>query len=845
MIPITGVFKGLTEEQAAALRARYGYNELPAERRVGLLRVILSVLREPMIILLFVSALIYFLLGDHTEALLLIGSALLVLSINIIQDVRSERALQALKQLTAPRAMVVRSGNAERVAAREIVPQDILIVSEGDRIAADAEIVEETNLLVDESLITGESLPVEKSVRDEKSASEHERYTLLSGTLVVRGSGMARVTATGASTEIGKIGTALNTASESKTPLELQTLDLVKYSAFAGIGVCVLTILLYGITRGAWIEACLAGVALMMSLLPEEFPVILSIFLALGARRLSRQGILIRQMPAVEALGTVTTLCVDKTGTLTMNQMTLVELATSTGELFKPTKGTALATAYSELLQLALLATKPAGFDPMDRAVRALAEHYAYAQPPYELVDELPISPELPVFANFWKYDSEILIAAKGAPEAILRLCHITDVDVSRYATINSAIEHLARRGLRVLAVCSTTVSSAQVEGSELQKIVESNQFTFQGLLAFADPLREGIREAIDQSYSAGIRVVMITGDYPITARSIAHEAGIRNAEEILTGSELETLEEGELERRAHTTNVFARVTPMQKLRIVELLKRAGEIVVMTGDGVNDAPALKAAHIGVAMGERGTDVAREASKVVLTKDDFPSLVSAVRMGRRTYDNIKKAMYYVLAIHFPIAGLSLLPLIVGSPLIFLPIHIVLLELIIDPVSSIVFEAEPGESNIMQRPPRDPLAPVFQKHNIVVAALQGVSIFIVCGGIYLYFYFTSHSEFEARTLSFATLVLSNLGLALVDRSWSRTFFATLHTTNTPLWLSMAAGVSVLLVITQVPVLSRLFHFGPFHLHDWLICGIAAAFSLTWFELLKLVVKRPMIV
>jgi Ca2+-transporting ATPase len=552
-------------------------------------------------------------------------------------------------------------------------------------------------------------------------------------------------------------------------------------------------------------------------------------------------------MPAVEELGAVTALCVDKTGTLTMNEMAVVAIQPA-GLPMQPVDSLieTRSTEHAALIHAAYLATKPGGFDPMDRAIQRLHEACKLDDAVGMPEREYPLQRDFPAFGELWRKDvGELHFAIKGAPEKIAELCRMSPSD---YEQVHEHVAELATQGLRVLAV-------AHGRSTEAYDDVSRYALHYDGLLGFQDPLRPGVVEAVEQCHRAGIRVLMITGDHPGTARVIARAAHITNPDDVLTGPMIDAANILELRERVQSqadgraVNVFARVTPSQKLLLVEALKDAGEVVAMTGDGVNDAPALKAANVGVAMGARGTDVAREAADVVLTTDDFPSLVNGVRLGRRTYENIKKAMYFVLAMHIPIAGLAIIPVLLGLPIIFYPIHIVLLELIIDPVSSIVFEAEPAERELMWHPPRRPNEPLFKVRNIVVAVAQGASVLAVCTAVYLIAYYRLASvsgvaaEYEARTLTFVTLILSALTLSLVNRSWSRTFLATLRVPNRFLWISLAFGIAVSIAITQVAAVRSLFHFGPFHAVDWLICGFAALFSLTWFELLKLVLRKPL--
>lgn len=837
---------GLTDTEVAERRSLHGANVLAEKQNRSLLTIAWGVVKEPMLLLLLASAVLYLFLGDTAEALLLVFSAAVVIGINLVQDVRSERALESLRALTSPRAHVLRRRSAEgpsvaeRVPAEDVVPDDVLLLSEGDRIVADAVLVEGW-IEVDESLITGESHPVQKISSTELEFNV-EASRLFSGSLIVTGSGKALVARTGSQTEIGKIGASLSTIETGRSALQRGTTKLVNASAIVGVAICVLTIVLYQWRTGDMVTAILIGITLAMSLLPEEFPVILSVFMALGARRLSLAGTLVRSMPAVEELGAVTALCVDKTGTLTMNEMAVIAAQTRDGEVISFDHGQPDSKAL-DLIRTAYHATKPNGFDPMDRALAKLATASGIASPAMTAIRDYPMRPEFPAFAELWKPQSgPYLLAIKGAPEKIADLCKLPHAERAR---LLEEVRELAKRGLRVLAV-------AEGESENDYRDIEEYTLRYSGLVGFQDPLRPGVVEAVAQCRSAGIRVIMITGDHPETARVIARSAQLANPDSVMTGVMIDALNVLELKERVASggdaVNVFARVTPSQKLMLVEALKDAGEVVAMTGDGVNDAPALKAADVGVAMGGRGTDVAREAAAIVLTTDDFPSLVTAVRLGRRTYENIKKAMYFVLAMHIPIAGLSLIPILLGLPIVFYPVHIVLLELVIDPVSSIVFEAEPGERDLMRHPPRSPSEPLFRFRNVAIALAQGGSILIVCAAMYITIYnqggqSTAALELEARTLSFVTLILSSLTLALVNRSWSRPFLATLRIPNRFLWFAMAFGIAIAIAITQVPAISRMFHFGPFHALDWILTVAAALFSLTWFEILKLVLRKPL--
>jgi Ca2+-transporting ATPase len=730
-----------------------------------------------------------------------------------VQERRTERALEALRDLSSPRALVIRDGAQRRIAGREVVRGDLVVLGEGDRVPADALLRDGNNLAVDESLLTGESVPVRKSASRTATALDapggDDLPSLFSGTLVTAGQGLAEVVATGARSQLGRIGKALEQVTAEPTPLQRETGRLVRVFATAGMIACAVVVIAYALMRGGgaqvWREGFLAGIALAMSILPEEFPVVLTIFLALGAWRISRKNVLTRRMPAIETLGAATVLCVDKTGTLTQNQMTLRGLAAPGRALVLPAPAEPLPEALHGLLESAILASRPDPFDPMERALRAAGDRWLAGterlHPDWALAREYPLTPELLAMSHAWSGRDGIVVATKGAPEAVADLCHLPAPARARLA---AQTNELAARGLRVLAVARGVAPGALPEEHhdlELELV---------GLLGFEDPLRPSVPAAVAECRAAGIRVVMITGDYPATAQSIARQAGLANCEDVITGPELEAFSDVELARRVRDVQIFARVTPEKKLRLVNAFKANGEVVAMTGDGVNDAPALKAAHIGIAMGGRGTDVAREAAALVLLDDDFSSIVAAVRLGRRIFDNIKKAIAFVLSVHVPIAGLTMLPVfLTGWPLILLPIHIAFLELIIDPSCTLVFEAEEAEPDVMRRPPRDPDERLFSRRTVVSSLLQGTSILAVCLAVFLLAR-AGHAPDAARALTFTALVVAFLALILVDRSWGRSLVAMLREPNAAFRWVGGGAVVLLAVILFVPPVRDLFHF-----------------------------------
>ncbi len=846
---------GLAQSEAVARLEREGPNELPGTRNRGLFAIVLEVVREPMFLMLLAAGTIYLLMGEPTDALLLLGFVCLVMGITIVQERRTEHALEALRDLSSPRALVIRDGERRRISGREVVRGDLVVLAEGDRIPADGLVRGALNLCVDESLLTGESMPVRKQRAEEgpetlralDKPGGDDLPSVFSGTLVTAGQGVVEILATGANAELGKIGKALAQTKTEVTALQKETRRIVRILAIAGLGACAVVVVAFALTRGgsadAWRQGFLAGIAMAMAILPEEFPVVLTIFLALGAWRLSRSRVLTRRMPAVEMLGAATVLCVDKTGTLTQNQMTLRCLASpgSTADL-AALNGT-LPEVQHLLLEESILASKKDPFDPMERALHEAGDRFVagteHLHPAWTLVREYPLSPALLAVTHAWKRgpgepdDGLLVLASKGAPEAIADLCHLAG---DERAALLASVATLATRGLRVLAVARGTVAE-----NVLPELNHDLALTFVGLLGFEDPLRESVPAAVAECRAAGVRVVMITGDYPATAQSIAALAGLDHAEVVLTGKDLDSLSDAQLQEQAARVQVFARVVPAQKLRIVEALKASGEIVAMTGDGVNDAPALKAAHIGIAMGGRGTDVAREAASLVLLDDDFTSIVTAVRVGRRIYDNIKKAIVFIVAVHIPIAGLSMLPVFfAGWPLLLLPVHIAFLQLIIDPACTLIFESEAAESDVMRRPPRDPREGLFSRATLTVALLQGLSILAVCIGVFL-FARREHSADAARALTFATLVVAFLVVILVNRSWTRSALAMLRVPNPAVRWVVAGALVLLTLALAVPLLQRMFHFAPLHTDDLCLSLAAGLVCVLWFEVVKRV-RRP---
>lgn len=811
--------QGLSEDVAEERLKTEGFNELPRQEHRTALAIVLEVLREPRLALLLAGGAIYLLLGDLQEALILLAFASMSVVITVVQETRTERVLEALRDLTSPRALVIRGGAHRRIPGREVVRGDIVVLAEGDRVPADAALLQCRDLQADESLLTGESVPVRKAMPANQLPSVvrpggDDLPYVYSGSLIVRGSGIAEVFATGPMSEIGKIGQSLRSLETEPPRLHAQTARLVRLSAIGGALVSLVALVLYGLLRGGWLEAVLAAITIGMAMLPEEFPVVLTVFMAMGAWRISRARVLTRRAAAIETLGSATVLCTDKTGTLTENRMSIAELRPASGDLFTrhDASNSILPEAAQTLAHYGVLASAPEPFDPMEKAFHDFARQRPASRVGWALARSYGLRPDLLAVTYVWQPNTgtqDFIVAAKGAPETIADLCRLGESD--RIA-VKRAVDAMAAEGLRILGVAKATYG-----GEAFPETPRSFAFTFLGLVGLADPLRQSVPQAVSDCRSAGIRVVMITGDYPATARAIAKRAGLDDGSAVLSGEMMEKLGERDLQESARTATIFARIMPEQKLRIVQALKNDNEIVAMTGDGVNDAPSLKAAHIGIAMGGRGTDVAREASAIVLLDDDFGSIVTAIRLGRRIYDNLRKAMGFIFAVHVPIAGLALLPLILGLPIIFSPIHIAFLEMVIDPVCTLVFEAEIEEEDVMRRPPRPPEEPLFSWPLVFWSVLQGGLVFVLVGAIYIIASQRGMPADEVRALTFFSLVLSIVSLILVNRSFSTSLVTAIRRANAMLAWILAAVAGILALSLLVPTVRSLFSFGPLHWDD----------------------------
>jgi len=834
-------FTGFTEGQVKEKQLKNGYNELPKEKSDGFFKQVVGIFKEPMFMLLIICGTLYMILGDMQEGFMLLGFVVFIMGIEFYQERKTGKALDALKEMSSPNAVVIRNSKEIKIPCREIVIGDLIVFSEGERVPADGIVMHSINLQVDESLLTGESVPVRKvesnGTETMTAPGGDDLPFVFSGTMIIQGNGVAQVTKIGAETEIGKIGKELSDVKEEPTKLKLELNSLVKKLALIGAILCLIVVVVFFLTRGSWLNGILAGLTLAMAVIPEEFPVILTVFMALGAWRMSRKRVLTRKPNAIESLGSATVLCSDKTGTLTQNKMTVSSLYNKEGFIDILNKD-GFPEDFHQIIEYGILSSQTKPNDPMEKAIIKLGEKYLkgteHMHHDWSMIREYPLTREQMAMSRVYiqKDTGTYSIAAKGAPETIFDLCHLKDI-----AEYEKAIQKMASNGLRVLGVARATIGKEM-----LPEIQHDFDFEFIGLIGLSDPIRPEVKGAIEECYKAGIRVIMITGDYPVTAQNIGREIGLKNHNLCMTGPELQALSEEELSTKIDDINIFARVIPEQKLKIVNALKLKGEVVAMTGDGVNDAPALKTANIGIAMGERGTDVAREASSLVLTDDNFSSIVGAVRMGRRIFDNMQKAFGYVFAIHVPIAGLSLIPVFFAdAPLLLFPVHVAFLELIIDPACSVIFESEKEEKNVMNRPPRGTNSKFFGGSKILMTCMQGVSILLVVLGVYFIGLHLDYSAEAVRTMSFITLIVSNILTIQTNRSWENNFFQILASPNKSVKWIVSLAVVFLGAVLFIPFLQGMFSFAPLGAKEILYSGAAGFVSILWFEIYKAVKKQ----
>lgn len=824
------ILTGLTSKEVETLRKKFGFNELVKTKKPNLFKKFLSVFKEPMFLLLIIAATLYFILGEPKEAIIMLVFVAFVASITFIQEFKTEQTLNALKNLTSPKVTVMRNGEKTVINSVELVPGDIILLSEGNKIPADCEILECAEFKVDESTLTGESEPVFKVPIKSLSSFNKDYWKkdhLYAGTLAISGTCVARVKSIGLNTEYGKIGKAIIETPDEATPLQKKTGNLVKNLAILGFILCLMVIgLTYHYSHNI-IHSILSGLTLAMAIIPEEFPVVLTVFLSLGAFRLAKENALMRRISAVETLGSATVLCVDKTGTITKNSMEVKKIYD-----YKKDKILDLnSDDYKELLRLFVLSCEQDPFDPMEKAIVEVAKAAgADIGLLYQLenVHTIPFNSITKRMGNIYKYqDGKLYVAAKGSPDTILPLCNLTDEQEN---TIMSKVDHFASLGLRVLAFADTVTD-------KLNEDLDDYTLEFKCLIGLQDPPKEGVKEAIKICKTAGVRVVMITGDYSKTAMAIAKEIGLKFKDKAITGEDIDSMTDEELCEAVKSCDIFSRVIPEHKMRIVKALKNNGEIVAMTGDGVNDAPALKNADIGIAMGKRGTEVAKEAADMVLMDDDFTSIVHSLKDGRRIFDNIRKAIVYIMVIHIPIASLALFSPIFNLPQILLPVHIVLLELILDPTCSIVFEGEEAEPHIMEQPPRSPDEPLLTRALGIKVVLQGAALFLATFVPFHYLVDSGFSVNYARSFALMSLIVGNVILVLVNRSNTQylTHIFREKQNNARFWINGIA-LAMAFGIIYIPWLRPLFKTEALDGKMLFFAILNGILSIIWWELVK---------
>ena len=816
---------GLDDKQVLAAREKYGHNQLSYKRENGFFDALKSLAKEPMLILLLVAAAIYFISGDMGDGIFMLSAIIMVSAISLYQDGRSRNALEKLKNFTQPHCKVIRNGEVVEIKSEELVVGDSLMVEEGTSIAADSIIVHSNDFSVNESILTGESFAVEK----DKTKANNLIYL---GTTVASGLAIAIITAIGNETKLGKIGKSLESIQEEKTPLELQINNFVKKMVIAGTVIFIIVWVVNYFHSHDILDSLLKALTLAMSILPEEIPVAFTTFMALGAWRLMKLGIVVKQMKTVETLGSATVICTDKTGTITENKMSLSKLFVLASNKLSSTENT-VTNAEKELIRLAMFASEPIPFDPME-----IALHNAYTKentiderPQYKMIHEYPIDGKPPMMTHIFENDlGKRIVAAKGAPEALMNISNLTVIEKQQ---MEVAIKVITTDGYRVLAV-----GEADFSGNNFPEKQQQFQFVLKGIVAFYDPPKENITKVLENFYTAGIKVKIITGDNAATTSAIAKQIGLRGYEKSITGDELMKLNGAELKEMVTNTNIFTRMFPDAKLRIINALKVNNEIVAMTGDGVNDGPALKASHIGIAMGKKGTEIAKQAASLILVDDDLSKMVDAVAMGRKIYANLKKAIRYIISIHVPIILTVFIPLALGwiYPNIFSPVHIILFELIMGPTCSIIYENEPMEKNTIQQKPRPFTTAFFNAKELSTSILQG--FMITAGTLLCYQYAVKQgfSEAHTRTMVFTALIVGNIFLTLVNRSFYYSIFTTMKYKNNLVILIISITILITASFLYIKPLSDFFKFEQLNQLQLLISIGIGFLSVIWYEIVK---------
>ena len=819
---------GLNSEEVEKLQKKYGMNELVSQEKPNMLKKFLGVFKEPMFLLLLIAATVYFLLGAPKDGAIMLVFVGFVASITFIQEWKTEKTMNALKDLTSPKVNTLRNGKNILIKSTELVPGDVVFLSEGERIPADCIVLEPSNFSVDESILTGESEYVMKvsTTQSEKSTDYWKKDILYAGTLCVFGKCTAIVKFTGINTEYGKIGKAISEAKDEPTPLQKKVSILVKNIAIAGVILCISVMVASYFYSFDILNSILSGISLAMAIIPEEFPVVLTVFLSMGAYRLAKNNTLMRKISAVETLGSATVLCVDKTGTITQNKMKVKSIY-SDGGIFNNED-----LKNQELSDLMVLSCEKDPYDPMEKAILEAANlsqlETVYK---YDLSKKIAFDSKTKRMANIYIKDNKYYVAVKGSAETVLGLCNL---DKQTMDEINIEIDKMASNGLRVLALADCT-------SEEVYEDLECYELTFKALVGLQDPPKDGVEEAIKLCKKAGIRVVMITGDYSKTAMAIGEEIGLKFTDKVIVGNEIDSLSENELCEVVKSCDVFSRVIPEQKMKIVKALKKNGEIVAMTGDGVNDAPALKSADIGIAMGQRGTEVAKEAADMILMDDNFTTIVKSVKDGRRVYDNIRKAMVYILIIHIPIAAMAMFAPLFNLPPLLLPMHIMLLELIIDPTCSIVFEGEPAEANIMENPPRPPQEALLTRSLTIKVVLQGIIMFLAVFMPFHYMIDLGISSEYARSFSLITFIVANVTLVLVNRSNTELLYHLIKEKGSKVRLIVnSMALIMVFAIVYIPILNGFFRTEKIGIYPLIIAIVLGFISTGWWEIVKITRK-----
>lgn len=820
-------FSGLNESDIPLLQKQFGKNVLSITKTPRFLLIFLDIAKEPMFILLSAACALYFIAGEINEGILMLFAMLFVSAISVYQEVKSSNAIEALKEYTEPKVIAIRDGVEKSIASTELVPGDVILLEEGNKVPADAILLQQNDLSVNESIITGESLPVEKNNTGDNF--------LYQGTTINSGKCFAEITATGNNTTLGKLGKAIAAYSQPKTLLQKQVGKFVRQLALFGFVAFVIILALNYVNSRDAINSFLYALTLAMAVIPEEIPVAFSSFMALGAFYMAKRGIISRQPQTIENLGAVSVICVDKTGTITQNKMEVKNIYDHMTDRTIDLKNDA-DIFHSNVLEYAMLASEKDPFDAMEKAIWEAYHRYSKKSLCEEkpIAFEYPLEGRPPVMTHVYEGANEKIVAAKGAAERVVRICRLSKEDS---CSILTKVKEFASKGYRVIGVASSTFS-----GEHLPKHQDDFEWHFEGLLSLYDPVKENIRDVLDQFYKAGISIQLLTGDYPETAMNIAGIVGIKNHTVFLTGEQVLIMPGEELRQAVKRTTIFARMFPEAKLKVVEALRANGEIVAMLGDGVNDAPALKAANIGIAMGQKGTELAKQAADLILTDDDLAKLVEGIRQGRKIFNNLKKAIRYIVSIHIPIILTASLPVLLGwkYPNIFTPIHVIFLELIMGPTCSIFFEKEPVEENIIRYPPRKRTRSLFAQDELFITIVQGVVI--ATGVLFMYYFFMkSHSLATTRTVVFVTLIASNVFLTFVNRSFSQTVFETLRYKNPLAPFIIIISVLFISLILFVPFIRNEFLLADITTSQLLLCFVIAFLCAIWFEVYKAIFKR----